>query len=303
MVVDKWFYPRQALSRASWESVVDDSIEGWNYVGIRVASLETGQTLVLDALPVERIIVPLAGSFDVSYCRDNESVSTQHLFGRTSVFEGPSDVIYLSSGIGATITGIGRVAVGEAPTEEIFPVAYVPRENVAIEMRGAGKSSRQVHNFGTPANLSASRIIVCEVITPAGNWSSYPAHKHDQYIPGKESELQEIYYFETAIERGQVGNDAADPFGYMRNYSSPAGFVDTLVEVRTGDIALVPYGWHGPCVAPPDYDMYYLNVMAGPGPERTWLICDEPAHAWVRDSWPNQADDPRLPYSAQTLDS
>ncbi len=84
----------------------------------------------------------------------------------------------------------------------------------------------------------------------------------------------------------------------MRNYSSPSGEIDTLSEVRSGDIALVPFGWHGPCIAAPGYDMYYLNVMAGPGPERTWLICDDPAHAWVRDTWLTQDVDSRLPYGS-----
>ena len=68
-----------------------------------------------------------------------------------------------------------------------------------------------------------------------------------------------------------------------------------LAEVRTGDVVLIPHGWHGPSMAAPGYDLYYLNVMAGPGAERAWLICDDPAHAWVRDTWADQAVDPRLP--------
>ena len=300
MVANNWFYPRQALESAQWESVVDTSIQGWEFTGLRVADLTLGNSLALDSLPIERIVVPLSGSFDVSY-QDKSEMRTQHLTGRANVFEGPTDVIYLSSGLAATINGSGRIAIAEAPTTEVFSVAYIPEEDVSVEMRGAGSASRQVHNFGTPENLKASRIIVCEVITPAGNWSSYPPHKHDEYVAGKESQLEEIYYFETARERGTTQSSLTDPIGYMRNYSSLAGDIDTLAEVRTGDIALVPYGWHGPCVAAPGYDMYYLNVMAGPGPERTWLICDDPAHAWVRSTWPTQKIDPRLPYEAAPI--
>jgi 5-deoxy-glucuronate isomerase len=84
----------------------------------------------------------------------------------------------------------------------------------------------------------------------------------------------------------------------MRNYGSSAGEIDTLEEVRTGDIGLVPFGWHGPCMAAPGYDLYYLNVMAGPSEERIWLISDDPAHAWVRETWNDQEPDPRLPYTA-----
>ncbi len=82
-------------------------------------------------------------------------------------------------------------------------------------------------------------------------------------------------------------------------YSSGAGEIDIAERVRTGDIALVPFGFHGPAVAAPGYDLYYLNVMAGPDRERSWLITDDPAHAWVRDSWSGQVIDPRLPYRAE----
>jgi 5-deoxy-glucuronate isomerase len=207
-------------------------------------------------------------------------------------------VLYLPIGTRATIEGRGRVAVAEAPATVAHPAAYVAASEVPVELRGAGRSSRQVHNFGTPEALAADRLIVCEVVTPAENWSSYPPHKHDESVAGSESRLEEIYYFETAVTRGATAPASADPFGYLRTYSSDAGAIDTLAEVRTGDVALVPFGWHGPCVAAPGYDLYYLNVMAGPDAERSWLITDDPAHAWIRDTWVGQAFDDRLPYTA-----
>lgn len=155
-----------------------------------------------------------------------------------------------------------------------------------------------MHNFGTPQVLDASRLIVCEVLTPAENWSSYPPHKHDESVPGHESRLEEIYYFEAAPVSGSDASAEA-AFGMFGAYSSSAGEIDITAMVRTGDIALVPYGYHGPAVAAPGYDLYYLNVMAGPGAERAWLISDDPAHAWVRASWDDQALDPRLPFAAE----
>ena len=163
-----------------------------------------------------------------------------------------------------------------------------------MELRGAGRDSRQVHNFGTPDVLDAGSFIVCEVITPAGNWSSHPAHKHDEYVPGHESRLEEIYYFEAAAARGLAHRDASDAFGMFAAYSSSAGQIETTAIVRTGDIALVPHGYHGPAVAAPEYDLYYLNVMAGPDPERVWRVSDDPAQAWIRTLW---ASEPRLPYA------
>ena len=157
-----------------------------------------------------------------------------------------------------------------------------------MELRGAGSCSRQVNNFGTPDALDADRIIACEVLTPAGNWSSYPPHKHDEDRPG-EAVLEEIYYFEVAT--GPSGPGVA----YQRVYGTDDRPVDVLAEVRSGDVVTIPHGWHGPSMAAPGYHLYYLNVMAGPAQERAWLICDDPAHAWVRDTWVGQPMDPRLP--------
>jgi len=293
----RWFYRRGSLARGGWESVVDAHTPGWAHTGIRIAHIAPGDSLALSEQGIERIIVPLSGSFTVSHFEGSSTVTT-HLRGRGSVFDGPTDVLYLSSSSTALLTGEGRVAITTSPTDVVKPSRHIAAGETPVELRGAGRSSRQVHNFGTPQALDAARLIVCEVITPAENWSSYPPHKHDEHVPEHESRLEEIYYFEAAPV---AGSDAADDaaFGMFSTYSSPAGEIDINAMVRTGDIALVPYGYHGPAVAAPGYDLYYLNVMAGPDPERAWLISDDPAHAWVRDTWNGQAIDPRLPYTTQ----
>jgi 5-deoxy-glucuronate isomerase len=290
----RWFHRRGDLGRDGWESVVDATTPGWEHTGLRVAAIGDGETLRLDERGVERIIVPLAGEFRVVHHHFPGEWETR-LHGRPSVFSGPTDVLYLPAGTTAELSGEGRVAVAESPTTEKRPWQYIPASDTPVELRGAGRSSRQVHNFGTPQALDAVRLIVCEVVTPAENWSSYPPHKHDEHVPGHESRLEEIYYFETAPI---AGSDAAldASFGMFSTYSSPAGEIDINAMVRSGDVALVPYGYHGPAVAAPGYDLYYLNVMAGPDPERAWLISDDPAHAWVRDTWTGQSFDERLPY-------
>lgn len=303
-----WTFAPGDLAKDGWESVVDGSIDGWEHTGLRVANLEPGQPRVLPAAAVERIIVPLSGSCTVTYREAaaeeaaGEGASAgpvvQPLAGRRSVFHGPSDVLYLGAFSEATIEGSGRIAVAEAPTTEVLPAVYVPRESVAIELRGSGRNSRQVHNFGTPANLNASRFMVVEVITPSLNWSSFPPHKHDTAVPGVEIPLEEIYYFETAVTRGAAAPQGADPLGYMRTYSSEAGAIEILDEVRTGDIVLVPYGYHGPTIAAPGYDLYMLNVMAGPTHQREWLLTEDASHAWIRDEFASEPFDDRLPYQA-----
>lgn len=291
----RWFHRRGALARDGWESVVDGRTPGWEHTGIRVAELGSGASLHLPDEGVERIVVPLSGSFDVVHSAAGSTSST-HLVGRASVFDGPTDVLYLSSDSTAKLTGEGRVAVATSPTSVVRPSRHISAAETPVELRGAGASSRQVHNFGTPQALDAARLIVCEVLTPAENWSSYPPHKHDEHAPGRESRLEEIYYFEAAPV---AGSDAAGSaaFGMFSAYSSPAGDLEINAMVRSGDIALVPHGYHGPAVAAPGYDLYYLNVMAGPDPEREWLISDDPAHAWVRDTWTGQQVDPRLPFA------
>lgn len=295
---ERWFHRRGELAEGAWETVVDERTPGWQHTGLRVGRLAAGESLSLDTTGVERIVIPLAGSFTVTHTENGEETVTE-LRGRASVFAGATDVLYLSAAATAVVTGEGRFAVATSPTQDVRPTRYISFDEVPVELRGNGASSRQVHNFGTTATLDAARFIVCEVITPAENWSSYPPHKHDEDIPGHESRLEEIYYFETAPAKNapaEVSEEHA--FGMFSTYSSPAGEIEIDAMVRTGDVALVPYGYHGPAVAAPGYDMYYLNVMAGPDAERVWNISDDPAHGWVRSTWEGQPVDPRLPFTA-----
>jgi len=294
---NEWFFPAGSLARDGWQTVVDASIPGWRHTGLRVGDFAGGAQLNLPAGAVERIVVPLNGSVEVALTEKDGRERWVHLAGRANVFDGPTDTLYLGVGDAAVLAGTGRVAVAEAPASDRLASCRIDRGDVPVELRGAGRSSRQVHNFGTPQALDAAKLIVCEVITPAENWSSYPAHKHDEHVPGVESALEEIYYFECAVTRGADAPDAVEPFGLFSTYSSAAGAIDTSAMVRSGDVALVPFGYHGPAAAAPGYDLYYLNVMAGPGDERVWNITDDPAHAWVRAEWADQQIDERLPYT------
>jgi 5-deoxy-glucuronate isomerase len=164
-----------------------------------------------------------------------------------------------------------------------------------VELRGAGSASRQCNNFASPDGFETDRLVAVEVLVPGGNWASYPPHKHDQERPG-EAVLEEIYYFEV---RGGAGAGQPGPGAYQRVYSSgPDRQIDVLAEVSTGDAILIPYGYHGPTMAAPGYDLYFVNVLAGPSSERTMAFCDDPTHDWVRGSWQGQAMDPRLPMTS-----
>jgi 5-deoxy-glucuronate isomerase len=295
-----WCHPSGALAADGWDCVVDDSMPGWTHTGLRTATLAAGSTVEMSLNGVEAVVVPLTGGVLVDVVPDVGDVASFALAGRAGVFAGPTDVAYAPPGSTVRLTapavlpesGAVRVAVCMARTTGVtgIPASHLAAGDVPVELRGAGIASRQVRNFGVPGVLDAQRIIACEVVTPSGNWSSWPPHKHDTDRPGVEAELEEIYWFETRSTDGR-GTDAV---GYQRVYGTEDRPIDVLAEVRTGDVVLVPHGWHGPAVAAPDADLYYLNVMAGPGVERAWLICDDPAHAWVRDTWPDLPVDPRL---------
>jgi 5-deoxy-glucuronate isomerase len=295
---ERWVRPFGSAATDSWEVVIDDGVDGWQHTSLHAGRLAEGESREIPAGEWEHVVVPLSGSVTVE-----SAVGKATLAGRESVFAGPTDVAYVARGSSFTVTASGgqaRVAVCGAlattPQEAAF--RHVAVEDVPVELRGAGTASREVRNFGIPGVLDADSIIACEVITPAGNWSSYPPHKHDEERDGVETELEEIYYFEVQAEAGAPAPEGADPIAYQRVYGTQERPIDVLAEVRSGDVVLVPHGWHGPAMAPPGYDLYYLNVMAGPGSgpnRRAWLICDDPAHGWVRETWASQDVDPRLP--------
>lgn len=257
---------------------------GWAESSLRVVELDESQSIELTTGATEVMILPLLGGGSVE-CEDRDF----ELGLRASVFDGPADMVYIGIDKTYTLTGEGRFAICGARATRSFPNRRVAAADVPVELRGAGNCSRQVHNFGTATTFEADSLIACEVITPGGNWSSYPAHKHDENSD-VETQLEEIYYFEIA------DSPAGTPgFGYHRVYGTPARPIEVLEEVRSGDVVLVPHGYHGPSIAAPGHHMYYLNVMAGSGPNRAWLICDDPNHTWLRDSWAHQEIDPRLP--------
>jgi 5-deoxy-glucuronate isomerase len=281
----RWYLPYGTTDASPYEVYVTPESAGWSYSSLKIISLEPDGTHTFDTGVDEVIVLPLSGSMTVEAGRMD-----CNLEGRTSVFDGPTDLVYVGTDQPVALRSEhgGRFALCGARSRGSLPSRYVAASEVPIEFRGAGQSSRQVRNFGTPDALPAAKIIACEVITPAGNWSSYPAHKHDESSE-TESVLEEIYYFEIAAgPKGQPG------FGFMRTSSSPGHDIDLLEEVHDRDTVLVPHGWHGPCVAAPGFDMYYLNVMAGPNPERVWRISDHPDQAWVRDTWADQEVDARL---------
>jgi 5-deoxy-glucuronate isomerase len=278
---------------------------GWEWSGLRVLRLEPGTPQSVRTGDAEAFVLPLAGAVTVEVATTaGKHEATFELAGRESAFTQVSDFAYVGRDSILTLTSStgAEVALPSARCQSRRPPAYGAAADVPVEVRGAGPATRQVTNFGVPGVWDhAERLICCELITPPGNWSSYPPHKHDATDPCRVVN-EEIYYYRIA------GADQITPsregFGLHRTYTGPehadVGLtaLDELIEVRDGDVVLVPHGYHGPCVAAPGYPMYYLNVLAGSGSERSTAFCDDPAHAWIRDSWSDLPTDPRCPVTS-----
>jgi len=271
---------------------------GWRHTALRVLRLRPREQRHLSTGAFEWFALPLTGAFTVE-CEGRRI----ELAGRRSVFTRVTDFAYLPRDTTAVLTSHagGELALPGARCERRLSPRYGPASDVPVEIRGAGRASRQVTNFGSPDSWPhADRLMAVELLTPGGNWSSYPPHRHDADVhDGVRCPVvnEEIYYFRIQPVAGAAG------FGTHRTYTAPDAVdaddaFDDTVTVRDGDVFLVPRGYHGPCAAAPDHTMYYLNVLAGPGEERSMAFCDDPAHAWIRDAWAGQSADPRLPLTS-----
>ncbi len=261
---------------------ISPQLAGWQYTGLRVIRLAPGEGRRLVTGTREMLVLPLRGGCTVEVEGRRYAVE-----GRAGVFEGISDFVYLPCGCEALIASQAgaELALPCAEAGRRLPPAYVPAREIAVETRGAASATRQINNLFVAGGPPAHRLVVVEVLTPGGNWSSYPPHKHDDATTIGEAELEEIYYFRIP---------GPDGFGVHRTYTADRA-IDETVVVRDGDVFLVPRGYHGPCIAPPEYPMYYLNVLAGASDARSLGFSDDPAYAWIRQSWSGMATDPRVP--------
>lgn len=239
---------------------------GWKYVGFEVYQLKQGETLQRETDGREACIVLLGGKAHVKTAHASFSEIGQ----RMSVFEGtPACSVYVPAGDRFVVEAVTDLefACCWAPAQGILEARLISPEQVGVEKRGNGEMERTVHNI-LPESQPAESLLVVEVFTPPGHWSSYPPHKHDEMNLPQESLLEETYYHKV---------DPAHGFCLQRVYTDDRSLDEVLV-VRDGDAVLVPRGYH-PVSAPPGYAVYYLNVMAGP--VRTWKFRNDPDHEWL----------------------
>ena len=281
-----WYRPHGTLTHAHGPMSVTAEEAGWAYSGLTVIDRDHA----MDLGDREAVVLPLSAR-DVKVSVDGTAYT---LAGREGVFAAVSDWIYVPRGSRLELSSVtGEVAILTAKARADHPASYTSANDVPVEVRGGGRATRQVTNIATPDSFAgADRINVCEVITPGGNWSSWPPHRHDG-IGDCPTTNEEIYYFRIGKETSLHGDPEGT--GLFRVYTVD-GSVDETVTIRDGDTYLVPEGYHGPTAAAPDYPMYFLNVLAGPADDRTMAFCDDPNHHWIRGTWTDT--DPRLPMTS-----
>ena len=277
------------------DQLITPEIANWHYSGLAVFSRSAGSLDIPSSLTDknECALIPLRGR-EIEVTIDGESF---HLKGRSGVFEGATDWIYIAPGAQVRIDSKSEfeIALATARADKKFPTVYVAKSDL-VETRGSGSATREIRPFMHPDSFpNAVKLNAVEVITPDGNTSSYPPHRHDG-IGDCPFHNEEIYYFRIG-EIGGVHGSAAG-FGFHRTYSAPEDSVsfDESISVRDGDVYLVDRGYHGPCTAMPGYPMYYLNVLAGPNADRNMGFCDDPTYAHIREDWKTQKTDPRVPW-------
>ena len=237
---------------------------GWRYVGFRVVRLATGDNYAGVEAGREACIVVLTGHVTVRA----DGALFEHLGGRASVFDGAAASVYIPAGVAYIVEGESDAEIaictapgsGEGTVRELRPQP--------VEVRGSGTNQRHVRNILSDQDDTAESLLVVEVITPGGHWSSYPPHKHDRDAFPEETFLEETYYHRLSPPQG---------FAFQRVYTD-ARDIDETMAVEDGDVVMVPRGYH-PVGAPHGYDLYYLNVMAGP--RRNWVFRNDPAHDWI----------------------
>ena len=252
---------------------------GWEYVGFSVRQIGRGQKWSGRTGRHEACLVLLSGLATVGWSPDQPQ--PVRLGPRRDVFSDYPHAVYLPPGTAFEVQAAQLTEIAEcrAPSSRRFPARVIRPEDCGLEVRGGGNATRQIIDILPPA-AAADRLLVCEVLTPAGNWSSYPPHKHDRHAPPIEADLDETYYYRFS---------GPDGYGIQRLYTAD-GRSDQTMRVTDGDLVLVRDGYH-PFVAAPGFDAYYLNTLAGSF--RSMAATDDPRYAHLRANWP--PPDARVP--------
>jgi len=249
---------------------------GWETISFSVHRLLKGQYQQGNTGPEEAAFVVLGGKCSIDWGEGPRVIGH-----RPNVFSGYPYAVYLPAHTAFEISAETDCEYADcrAPSEARLQPLIITPGDIRLEIRGGGNATRQILDVIRP-EFPADRLLICEVYTPSGNWSSYPPHKHDVHNMPIEADLDETYYYRI---------DRAEGYAFQRLYDA-AGSRDHTLKVTDGDLVLIKDGYH-PVVAAYGFNVYYLNVLAGSA--RSFAASDDSRYAYLRKSWP--APDPRVP--------
>jgi 5-deoxy-glucuronate isomerase len=262
----------------------------WDHLSFAARQMSRGAGWDFETGENELALVVLGGICDITA----NAGKWKDVGKRANVFGGMPYTLYLPPGTRFMVKATSErldIAYGWCAASEAYPARLIKPAEVEIEIRGGGNVTRQINKM-IPPGFPASRLVVVEVYTPSGNWSSYPPHKHDQHIVDEagnvlEADLEEVYFYKI---------DRPEGFAYQRIYT-PDRKIDELLLARDSHLVLSPQGYH-PVVAAPGYNCYYLNMLAGSA--QSLAATDDPEHTWVKETWKDK--DPRLPLVSMDME-
>lgn len=269
---------------------VTPELAGWEYISLQMLQLAAGESWSFSTGDCEMALIVLSGTLGV----ESNVGKWSHIGQRKSVFDGLPSALYLPRRVSLSVHAetACEYVVAQAPTHQDHQPYLVSPDDIEIEIRGGDSATRQINSI-IPPGFPCHRLVVVEVYTPGGNWSSYPPHKHDLHKTDQngellEADLEEVYFYKFDRPEGfaiqRIYTDAESP---LHQAGQP---VDALLLARNNDAVLVPEGYH-PVSSPPGYTTYYLNVLAGSA--QSLANSEDPAHVWVKETY--QSRDPRIP--------
>ncbi len=270
------------LNSSVYQSITKESV-GWKYLNFEARKLNLNEEFIWDTCENEMVVVLLSGNYKLKSNSQNFEITN----GREDVFKGVAHTLYIPRRTQICITATSKeldIAYGWCKSDMDYPLKLIKPEETQIVIYGGDNATRQFNDL-IPPGFGCSKIVVREVYTPSGNWSSFPAHKHDERVLDSKGKVLEPIQEETYFYKFQKPKAYAIQQVYTKDKS-----LDEIIRAKNNDVVLIPKGFH-PVVAEHGFHCYYLNFLAGT--DQCLANTTDPDHEWIYNSW--KTKDKRLP--------